>query len=812
MLPQLSLNPLDLSSEKSKANVGRSVGRRPPSRPRAREESISNPLRTAQQNLYRGSRLCHQIHDNTVKETFGKYYKPKNDTPRENGIEITEIKSISSSDSEKTNNHTLLTTNKSTSSEDLHLIEDKSKKSTEDLEDLEQLQSWRRTSKLRRSLQYPTHTDPPVGNKPDDLPENSGSVRKIREELEKGRRLSTALRGNNVDLEALDQILQSISSSSSNYSDKSEETCDVDKETKQKRNSFITVETLQEVKNRLRRTSSPTENSSKYQHKRDEETDDGIATEETTNIKMPACDKTPQTRVRSYVFGMETMMNKKPIVGTGSLESRSKVLNGNANVRNEDWYNRRKSYGFEQVHQQNENPCAVSLGSKSRVESSTDSGICRSSEIVLVPTPTKNHEHFISCENGIKNYNSVKHISSIFDSPNFGKKSTTITIPIASKPNSNFIDLTLDDIPEKEIKRHSIAVDESKYVTNHNENKFRRTSLAVNPSSNDLSDDVASQNRKSKKVEFCKTEVHFAADSGKVNIVETDEKPPPTNNFRRRRRNSGPVLDLHPETNGLPVIHFGDTSYEKSLLGVADEDKFKQSEDNIYQNVPTTPAYNTVTVNTNSSPYGIPSEDDKKDLSENVRGILKNKPTPYHLGEDYSLSYPNNGSSDSDNGKWGVKLKPVQKNDPPFWKSTVTLQNTIYSDGLRDDKQPEFQRLLRNLKSTNGNNKPDLLDNGPRSLDNLSSVKFVTSTDSRKLWSVADRVKLTEDAQWAENKPYSTKVNFGDGGTAVVECDRYVDKPPGSSWPKRETPIKGKAVFFSCRFVSLLSNVLYCIF
>ena len=41
-----------------------------------------------------------------------------------------------------------------------------------------------------------------------------------------------------------------------------------------------------------------------------------------------------------------------------------------------------------------------------------------------------------------------------------------------------------------------------------------------------------------KKVEFCKTEIHFAADSGKVNIVETDGKPPPTNKFRRRRRNS----------------------------------------------------------------------------------------------------------------------------------------------------------------------------------------------------------------------------------------------------------------------------------
>jgi hypothetical protein len=54
-----------------------------------------------------------------------------------------------------------------------------------------------------------------------------------------------------------------------------------------------------------------------------------------------------------------------------------------------------------------------------------------------------------------------------------------------------------------------------------------------------LGDDQASATTKPvKRVEFCKTEIHFAADSGKVNIVETDGKPPPTNKFRRRRRNS----------------------------------------------------------------------------------------------------------------------------------------------------------------------------------------------------------------------------------------------------------------------------------
>ncbi|XP_043273838.1 uncharacterized protein [Venturia canescens] len=53
-----------------------------------------------------------------------------------------------------------------------------------------------------------------------------------------------------------------------------------------------------------------------------------------------------------------------------------------------------------------------------------------------------------------------------------------------------------------------------------------------------------------KRVGFSKTEIHFVADSGKVNIVETDEKPPPTNKFRRRRRLTGFVAN-----KTVPDIH-----------------------------------------------------------------------------------------------------------------------------------------------------------------------------------------------------------------------------------------------------------------
>lgn len=143
-------------------------------------------------------------------------------------------------------------------------------------------------------------------------------------------------------------------------------------------------------------------------------------------------------------------------------------------------------------------------------------------------------------------------------------KSTTITIPISK--NNNIIDLSWNDADKEQlqtVKRHSIAVDESKYVTRSTDNSFRRISLALNEQIKQEEDNM----RKIKKVEFCKTEVHFAAESGKVNIVATDDKPPPTQNFRRRRRNSGPTLEEF-NKNGLPVsfVKFMIFSHKNSFI------------------------------------------------------------------------------------------------------------------------------------------------------------------------------------------------------------------------------------------------------
>lgn len=789
---ELPLNTLDLSSQKSKATVGRSVGRRPPSRPRGRDESSTNTRQTftsndvrssATTNLHRISRLCNQVHENAVKQTFGKYYHkpPIQERERGDGVEINEIESLK-------NGHTNLVRTKSTSSEDIHLVtpeKDKQNKSIEDLEDLEQLQNWRRTSKIRRSLQFPSAQNKIA--KPLDLPVNTGSVRKIREDLETGRRLNTALRGNNVDLDALDQILQSITTPNDKY-EQPEKDVSVKKP---KRHSFVTVESLQEVKGRLRRTSSPTDDF--YNIKKDEEADDGIDTEEVVKTdEMPVIDNlsTQSSRVRSYVYGMEALM-KKPILGTGSLESRtSRQVNGTCGNRSEDWYNRRKSYGFEQVH--NHHDSINTITKNKLMDSSTDSGICRSSEIVLVPATNKSNgeigdDKYVITRNGkYNNHNdasvgNVKRYASIFEnkkendvqfiknkSPLKDYEGTKITIPIVSQEHHQTKQFDKND---SEIKRHSIAVDESKYVTrNFNTNNFRRTSLAINdPYLNDCLDDDLSQGKRHKKVEFCKTEVHFAVDSGRVNIVATDEKPPPTNNFRRRRRNSGTLYNnlLNvANKNGLPVLHFGDTSYEKSMFNGADyeeddlSDPFNKQNDAFSEN--------TVTVSTNQSNQNYSNvEEEKENVEcETPKGILKNKPIkpkPYLLGDD---PFCINATNTDEKEIWGIRLKPVQSStDPPMWKSTVTLKNTLYDK--HKDEAPSWENSDPNF---NG----DLYRPASPVKDESNvhnSIRIISSSTKRSPWTVADRIKQVEEIQKPEMKGYSTKVNIGGGSATVIEDD-----------------------------------------
>lgn len=103
-----------------------------------------------------------------------------------------------------------------------------------------------------------------------------------------------------------------------------------------KKPSFITVESLKKTKSNLRHLQNGEDG-------RPDRDDDGIETD------------------------------AKLVGDSRSLDYRG----GSALTRTEEWYNRRKSYGFEKVSSADRSKCAAE---PSAMDSSTDSGICRSTE------------------------------------------------------------------------------------------------------------------------------------------------------------------------------------------------------------------------------------------------------------------------------------------------------------------------------------------------------------------------------------------------------------------------------------------------
>lgn len=316
----------------------------------------------------------------------------------------------------------------------------------------------------------------------------------------------------------------------------------------------------------------------------------------------------------------------------------------------------------------------------------------------------------------------------------------------------------------------------------NNDSKYRRTSLALNDQFPKHDEDENNLNRRTKKVEFCKTEVHFAAESGKVNIVATDEKPPPTQNFRRRRRNSGPILEEINKT-GLSVLHFGDSCYEKNLFGMVGDHENQNVSEATQLGAFGIVTVNTVNNNINNNNNNEITEEEKKELTDNeIKGILKNKmikPKPYHLGDEVPL-VTNNNNFEDDN-KWGVRLRHVEKSqsqETPIWKSTVTVQN--YYEKQQNTDQPEFQKLLKNLRPTK---KTDYnSDSDHRHFDECIDTK-------RSSWAVSDR-KMEDNQKNETTKGYSTKINFGDGQATVVQNEQV------PTWPRGENLTKGEFLLY----------------
>ncbi|XP_046428939.1 uncharacterized protein LOC124183869 isoform X1 [Neodiprion fabricii] len=157
-----------------------------------------------------------------------------------------------------------------------------------------------------------------------------------------------------------------------------------------------------------------------------------------------------------------------------------------------------------------------------------------------------------------------------------------------------------------------------------------KTSVNGNDESN-----AATISRSVKRVGFCKTEVHFAAESGKVNIVETDCKPPPSNRYRRRRR-SNIVVGLPATNKNLPLIHFGDTTYEKYIFGQSNgsiKTEFKNGAvDKFLDNQPEASA-----VLRDEQRLQIPDSDDlpiKDGWSARLKTILQSEPATIDQNDD----------------------------------------------------------------------------------------------------------------------------------------------------------------------------------
>ncbi|XP_054082961.1 pneumococcal serine-rich repeat protein isoform X7 [Zeugodacus cucurbitae] len=542
---------------------------------------------------------------------------------------------------------------------------------------------WRRVSKLRRSFQSsstannsntsdPAVQQPPSSiRRPYDLPASAVSVSRIRAELESGRRLTTAMRNNHVDLAALESILHGPDKTTGASS----------------RNTLLTAESLKEIRGRLKKLSdeslykddfiayqqppSADEHIEVQQSVRrklstprlqqltpEESPEISTATQHTSAFKVVGAQRKPTDN--DSLTQRSTHLNQKHT--SNSLESRQKQRDTNST----EWHSRRKSYGFEKMSPPDNK-------TMHRMDASTDSGLGRSGEL--------------------GNWSPTEAAPPRATVIHFGEPAKAVTSAHYRAAKS-----PLRRTPDEDLlKRHSIAVDESQYVRDN----LRKTSQVhlngfyepAEPAakstvqlsrydSNAESNQLFQRNTQNaqKRVEFCKTEVHFAAESGRVNIVETDGKPPPTNNFRRRRRTtSGPLQSLTKTastagtstavstTTASNVTHFGDDQHQQQrhrtiASSVVAYKATLVEPPTVLNDAQIMPATTNVTVSVQhaegsrgsyaSTTSGVDTTDNENDEIAAIRGILKNKPVkpkPYHLGENI----------DSADALWGVQLKPV---------------------------------------------------------------------------------------------------------------------------------------------------------
>ncbi|CAH1710399.1 unnamed protein product [Chironomus riparius] len=549
---------------------------------------------------------------------------------------------------------------------------------------------WKRVSKIRRSLQFPKTSETSRGrvnfirsSRPADLPENSVNVWKIRQNIENSenmRRLSNASKTSTSSINsngfvALDTILKTETSpmDSLNSNQSKEES----------KTDCLTAESLQEIRKRLK--------------------------------KLSVDESSPSPKFNEEFLLTEhenTNLNNQKL----SLEQNCKSLelrkNKERDISAEDWLNRRKSYGFEKMYQPNES--SSSLGG---IESSTDSGLGRSSDLPSNWSPTIDSPQRTIITFGDKTKPAATTSISLFSNPahhhNHHHHVKASETSISDKPIPMRRKASLER--KEEIKRHSIAIDEKVDEHYQHRNSSDRKISLVNlngPYNDKLTSTALVNDGRHKKVEFCKTEIHFAAESGRVNIVETDGKPPPTNNFRRRRRNSGALLDA-------------EYSVQQESITIDDDEVDKPTIESHFDSVHKTNVTTTV-----GSIYSSAREDDTDEGqsdTDGLRGILKNKPIkpkPYHLGENLE-----SGSS-----LWGVRLKPVE-NQHTAWRHSAELESVLTGKKSTEDAlEIEFKNLVKAMDQEKLNNNTNsqshyqsstVSSNGYSTKINLSSLPTI---------------------------------------------------------------------------------------
>ncbi|CAB3242078.1 unnamed protein product [Arctia plantaginis] len=325
-----------------------------------------------------------------------------------------------------------------------------------------------------------------------------------------------------------------------------------------------------------------------------------------------------------------------------------------------EWNMRRKSYSFEDTSPINET--ILHNNATLAMESSTDSGICKSTEIV-----NDDNSH-------IKHFDNDERKTE--DKEESFRDWLTKNRQNSQYKGTKFKTYRDHDIVIEDPKENNIALQSSGKLSitlpitiegdhDSNSRKFQ------------TSEDI---DKRVKKVEFCKTEVHFAAESGKVNIIATDNKPPPSSDFRKRRSAFVPLQDMMDR----PITLFGEKP-------------------NVIPNGVST------SLNQSNSDY---SESDENTAA--TKSILKNKipkPKPYLLGE---------------NMDFGISSEVANKNTSKAMLSAVSLVNQQmesekqYKGEIKSVFCKEAERnVINNIFRTT--------DTGPTRNDSLKREKHIVT-------------------------------------------------------------------------------------